>query len=114
MSKTGRPSATKVTKITVETETLTIVRHAKATRGWCADCRAEVDLIILDDKAIADPTTTAGIRAWLVAGKVHFRQPATLPVQICLTSLLQCFESAEAQRVCRCIANQFDEIRRKK
>ena len=103
-----RPSAMKTTKITVETETLVIVRHAKATRGWCPDCCAEVNVITLGDNAIADPSTTARIQEWLVAGKLHFRQPAAGPVQVCLTSLLRCFESAEAQRVRRCIANQFD------
>jgi len=108
-----RTSATKVTKITVETETLMIVRHAKATRGWCPDCCAGVGVITLDDSAIPDPSTLARIQEWLVAGKLHFRQPATGPVQICLTSLLRCFESAEAQRIYRCIKSQLDETRRK-
>ena len=109
-----RPSAKKTTRITVETETLMIVRNAAATRGWCSDCRAEVNLITLDDNTLAEATTAARVREWLVASKLHFRQTATGSLQICLTSLLQCFESAEAQRVCRCIANQFHETRRKR
>ena len=113
MSKMDRPSPMKTTKITVETETLVIVRHAKATRRWCRDCRAEVNVITLDDNTLVDLTATAPIQEWLTAGKLHFRQPATGSVQIWLKSLLGCFESAEAQRVCRCIANQFDEVRRK-
>ena len=109
-----RPSATNVTKITVETETLMVVRQAKATRGWCPECRAEVDLITLDDNTLADTSATVHTQDCFVAGKVHFWQTADGPTQICLTSLLRCFESAEAQRVCRCIKNQFDQIRRKK
>ena len=51
----------------------------------------------LDDNAFADQGATAPtIREWLVAGKVHSWQPTTGPAQICLTSLLKCFEPAEA------------------
>ena len=108
-----RPLVTKTTRITVETETLVIVRHAKATHGWCPECRAEVNFIALDDDTLEDRSATAHVRECLAAGKVHSWQPAAGQAQICLTSLFACFGSAEAQRICRCIETQLDEIRRK-
>jgi hypothetical protein len=100
-----RPSIKKTTRITVETETLMIVRQAKTTHGWCPVCRADVNVITLDDNARTDPGATALVRECLAANKLHSWQPAAGPVQICLTSLLRCFEAAEAQSFFRRITN---------
>ncbi len=102
----------KTTRITVETETLTIIRQAKAVRGWCPDCRAEVNVINLND-TLTDPDMASLIQQWVGGGKVHSWQSAVRQVQICLQSLLGGLESSQAQRICRCIENQLDDIRRK-
>jgi hypothetical protein len=81
----------KTTRITVETETLVIVRHAKAAMSWCPGCRAEVDVVTLDSDSLIEPATAAQIREWLATGKLHLSQPANGPIQICVSSLLQCF-----------------------
>jgi hypothetical protein len=109
-----RPSVKKTTKITIETETLVIVRRAKVTRGWCPDCRAEVDVIALESNTLVESSITGRIQERLGTGKVHSWQPANGPVQICFPSLLGCFESAEARRVRRQIETQLDDIRRRK
>ena len=83
--------AVKTTRITVETETLIVVRRAKATLAWCPDCRAEVDVITLDHDSLTEPSTAAQIHEWHATGKLHFWQSANGPAQICVTSLLQCF-----------------------
>jgi hypothetical protein len=80
----------KTTRITVETETLTIIRRAKAVLAWCPDCRAEVDVITLDNDSLAEPVTVAQIQQWLGTGKLHLWQPAHGLAQICVTSLLNC------------------------
>lgn len=50
---------------------------------------------------------------WLNWGGVHKSQAADGLVRICLTSLLRCFEPAEAQRVFRWFEERLGEIRRK-
>jgi hypothetical protein len=86
-----RAVAVKTTRITVETETLVIVRHAKAALAWCPGCRAEVDVVILDSDSLIEPATAAQIHQWQATGKLHLSQPANGPTQICVSSLLQCF-----------------------
>jgi hypothetical protein len=81
----------KTTRITVETETLVIVRHAKAAKSWCPACRAEVDVVTVDSDSVIEPATAAQIRERLATGKLHLSQPANGPIQICVSSLLQCF-----------------------
>ena len=103
----------KTTRIIVETETLMLVRRAKATLAWCPDCRAEVDVIALDNDSLAEPLGPAQIQEWLGTGKLHLWQPATGPAQICLTSLLQCFESEKVQTFCSSNENPLDQSRRK-
>jgi hypothetical protein len=42
---------------------------------------------------------SALLRDWLATGKLHFWSPGGGPTLICLTSLLQCFESDDARRL---------------
>jgi hypothetical protein len=85
-----RAVAVKTTRITVETETLIIVRRAQATLAWCPDCRAEVDVITLGQDSLIESATAAQIHEWQSTGKLHLWQPAHGLARICVTSLLQC------------------------
>jgi hypothetical protein len=89
----------RTSRITVETETLTIVRRGKLATGWCPECRAEVEVITVDDESLADPTTSGQIQQWLGTSKLHLWQTANGSAQICVKSLLQCFEWEEVQRL---------------
>jgi hypothetical protein len=104
---------TKTTRITVETETLLLIRRAKALLAWCPGCRAEVDVITLDDDTLAELVTAAQIQAWLGTSKLHFWRTADGPIQICLTSLFRCFELEGVQGFCRSNQNPLDQSRRK-
>jgi hypothetical protein len=103
----------KTTRITVETETLLIVRRAKADLAWCSECRAEVDVITLDNDTLAEPNAAAQIQEWLGTSKLHCWRSANGPAQICLPSLFQCFELEEVQRLFRSNERPFDHSRRK-
>ena len=105
--------AMKTTRITVETETLMIVHRAIAALAWCPDCGAAVDVIALDNDSLAEPSTAAQIQDWLGTGRLHLWQPATGPAQICVTSLLQCFELEDVGRFSRSNENPLDHSRRK-
>lgn len=87
MTETKRAGAVRATRITVETETLVLVRRAKAVLAWCPDCRAEVDVIALDK--LTEPVTAAQIHEWFGANDLHFWQMAEGSVRICVKSLLQ-------------------------
>ncbi len=82
----------KTARITVETDTVMIVRQARTAPGLCPVCRAEVDVITLDNASIADLESAAQLQDWVSTGKLHFWQPPNRPAQICLPSLLHCFE----------------------
>ena len=103
----------KTTRITFETETLLLMRRAKAVSAWCPGCRAEVDVITLDNNCPAESAIAAQIQEWLGTSKLHFCQTANGPAQICLTSLFQCFELEAVQRLCRSNEIPLNQSRRK-
>jgi hypothetical protein len=88
---------TKTTRVTVETETQLVIRRAKAISAWCPGCRAEVDVIVLDNDNLAGSITAAQIQELLGTNKLHFWQTANEPTRICLISLFRCFELGEVQ-----------------
>jgi probable HAF family extracellular repeat protein len=93
-----RTMVLKTTRITVETDTLMVIRRAKAILAWCPDCRAQVNVIALGSDSLAEPATPTQLQHWLDTGKLHLWQQADGPAQICVPSLLQCVEGEEGQR----------------
>lgn len=108
-----RLAAVKTTRITVETETVTIVRQAEAVLAWCPECRARVQAITLQDESPAKPVNRAQIQQWLGTDRVHFWLTAEGPARICLSSLLQNSEPAETPAVLYFKQKLFDRWRRK-
>ena len=82
----------KTARITVETDTVIVVRRASTAPAWCPVCQAQVDAITLDKSSPAEPAAVAQIQSWLNSGKLHLWQQPNGPTQICLASLLRCFE----------------------
>lgn len=97
----------RTTKITVETETVTILRTASTALAWCPQCGAEVEVI-----ATESGNLSSQIQEWHRAGKVHVWREASGEIRICLSSLLGSCERAEARDL-RSLENQLDEFRRK-
>ena len=81
--------AQRTIRITVETETLTIVRHAKAALAWCSQCQAEVDIIVLPTASLSDPESGPELQDWIDRGKLHLWHSTEETIQICVPSLLQ-------------------------
>jgi hypothetical protein len=102
---------TERTRITIETETLLVIRRAKPILAWCPDCRAEVDVITLDSDTLAEPITAAEFQEWLGSSKLHFWSTADGQDQICLASLFRCFELQTAQKICHSDQNPIQELR---
>ena len=108
MANWSRTVTQRTIRMTVETEALMIVRRAKAVQAWCPDCHAEVAVIAVNGGSDA----AARIREWLAAGKLHCWWPANGPAQICVPSLLQCFEAQQVQEFLRSLENSLDQSRR--
>jgi hypothetical protein len=98
----------RTTRITVETDTRMVIRNAKAVRDWCPRCHAEVVVITLTDDSLLEPTTADQVQRWLNTGELHFSQSATGPGQICVPSLLRCFDLDEVRTVIRPNENPLD------
>jgi len=77
-------------RVTVETDTLMLVRRAKAVTAWCPSCGAHVDAITLTTDSFEEPASAAQMQQWLAAGKLHLWRSNEGAVQVCVTSLLQC------------------------
>jgi len=75
------------TTITVETETLTIVRRARVTRAWCPRCHAEVETVAaaLDAQALAPPAVNPA--RWAAETGVHCWASDDGRTRLCLRSL---------------------------
>lgn len=77
-------------RVTVESDTLMVVRRAKAVTAWCPVCGAQVDAITLTPESFAEPAVAAEMQQWLAAGKLHLWHTEEGAIQICVTALLQC------------------------
>lgn len=103
----------KTTRIAFETETLLVIRRAKAVSDWCPGCHAEVDVIMLDSDGLAQLAIPAQFQEWLGTSKLHSWQTANGLTQICMTSLFRCFELEATQRLCRSNEIPLNQSRRK-
>ena len=89
----------KTTKITIETESLLIVRRGKTIVTLCPICCVEAEAMTLEGDSLGEEFPSILLRGWLAAGKLHLWSTDGGPDRICLTSLRRCFESEDARRL---------------
>jgi hypothetical protein len=89
----------KTTRITIETESLLVVSRGKTIVTWCPVCCAEAEAMALEGNSLGEDIPSTLLRNWLAAGKLHLWSSDGGPAQICITSLLRCFESEDARRL---------------
>jgi hypothetical protein len=79
----------KQTKITIETDSLLILRGRTPVRAWCQHCNAESEMVPLEGVGVISNLPAPEVEAWIESEDLH-RSPApdggTL---ICLNSLLK-------------------------
>jgi hypothetical protein len=92
-----RAVVVKTTRITIETENLLVVRRGKTIVTWCPACCADVEVMMLEGDSLSEDIPSAYLADRLATGKLHLWRSAEGSAQVCLPSLLQCFE-AEAVR----------------
>lgn len=78
----------KQTKITIETDSLLILRSRNLKRAWCPLCVAEVEMIALENAGVISNLDRPALEEWLNSGNLHRSQADDGSVLICLNSLL--------------------------
>jgi hypothetical protein len=77
------------TKITIETDSLLILRGRNSNRAWCAQCSAEAEMIALENVGVLSNLDCAAVEEWLNSGELHRSKSANGSALICLNSLIQ-------------------------
>jgi hypothetical protein len=78
----------KQTKITIETDSLLILRSRNSRRKWCPLCAADGEMIALENAGVISNLDRPALEEWLNSGNLHRSQAADGSVLICLNSLL--------------------------
>jgi hypothetical protein len=76
------------TRITIETQSLMICHGRSSTRGWCARCAQEAEMIALESIAVRSNLVPHEVEKWLNAGDLHRSRTPSGTELICLNSLL--------------------------
>ena len=79
----------KFTRITIETDSLLVLRGRRALRAWCAQCQSQVEMIPLNDLGVVSNLATAEVDAWLQSPDLHHTVGADGVPMICLNSMLK-------------------------
>ncbi len=96
MSGLERAVVVKTTRITIETDSLLVVRRGKTVVTWCPVCCVDVEAMTLEGDILGEDIIPSPLlRDWLADGRLHFWSTHSGPARICLTSLLRCLESDE-------------------
>jgi hypothetical protein len=78
----------KQTKITIETDSLLILRGRNSTRAWCPRCAAESEMIAPENLGVISNLEQPALEKWLTSEELHRLQAADGSALICLNSLL--------------------------
>jgi hypothetical protein len=79
----------KFTKITIETDSLLVLRGQAPLRAWCPQCRSEVEMIPLNDMGVVSNLPPAEVQEWLESSDLHQTTAAEGVPLICLNSMLK-------------------------
>jgi hypothetical protein len=78
----------KQTTITIETDSLLILRGGSSRRAWCPLCAAEGEVIALEEVGVISNLGRSALEEWLDSGELHLSQSADGSSLLCLKSLL--------------------------
>jgi hypothetical protein len=78
----------KQTKITIETDSLLVLRGRCSLRAWCDRCAAEVEMVALENTGVISNLEQPELEQWLGSDEMHRLRAADGSPLICLNSLL--------------------------
>lgn len=79
----------KQTKITIETDSLLVLRGRSSLRAWCPQCTAEGEMIPIDGVGVISNLEPSAVEEWLDSEEIHRLQTADGAPLLCLNSLLK-------------------------
>lgn len=79
----------KRTRITIETDSLLVVRGRKSLRTWCPQCGAEAEMIPLNVVGVVSNLSPAEVQAWMESPDLHHTKTTDGTALICLNSMLR-------------------------
>ena len=79
----------KRTTITIETNSLLVLRGRKPLRAWCPQCGAEAEMIPLHHVGVVSNLPPAEVQAWMESPDLHHSKTADGTALICLNSMLK-------------------------
>lgn len=79
----------KHTKITVESDTLLVLRGRRSLRAWCPWCCAESEMIPLNGVGVISNLNPPEVEAWIESEDLHHTTAAGGAPMICLNSMLK-------------------------
>src|ERR1700758_213055 len=74
----------KRTKITIETDSLLVLRRRRTLRAWCPQCAAESEMIPIEGVKVISK-----VESWVESESIHRSQAPDGAPLICLNSLLK-------------------------
>jgi hypothetical protein len=83
----GEKLMAKQTTITIETDSLLILRGRNSRRTWCPLCAAEGEMIALENRGVISNLEKPALEEWLNARGLHRSQAGDGSTLICLNSL---------------------------
>ncbi len=86
----------KQTTITIETESLVMLRGKASRRIWCERCATEGEMIALESIGVISNLGPSAIEEWLNHGELHRSEMADGSIVICLKSLLARVQNQKA------------------
>jgi hypothetical protein len=78
----------KRTKITLETDSLLILRSRSSRRAWCPRCASEADVIALQEVGMISNLERPALEEWLNSEELHRSRATDGSTLVCLNSLL--------------------------
>jgi len=86
----------KETKITIESDSLLILRGRSSLRAWCPDCASEVEMIPLDGIGVISNLAPREVEAWIQSEDLHHTKTADGAPLICMNSMLKRVRKAKS------------------
>ena len=79
---------TKQTKITIQTDSLLLLRGHNSARTWCPLCDAESEMVALENLQVVSNLEPRSLEEWINSGELHRLRADDGSILICLNSLL--------------------------
>lgn len=79
----------KRTKITIETDSLLLLRGRNSLHAWCSQCGAEAEMLPLNDVVVVSNLPPEEVQAWMESPGLHHTKAADGADLICLNSMLK-------------------------